>query len=483
MIPKSSFRYLFVAAFFAWTIAVLVLNGWLAPHLVGEWDLVAQARSESWLQAIPLVWLVHGMDYLFDGAMQGWRLPGALWMILVASLAWIEARKILGEALANLSVIVLSASWMLMWSTKFAGSDVYLFGFQWLASLYLLQYLKGQQRNAGLFFGLATVLGTLVAPSSMWVSMLLLVAGLRFLHPHGKTLDALYWYIWLPLGAAGMIFWQGWSWQPAYSLFSSLGLPAFWGWQLLGFWPLIGFLLAGLYQMIRRVEKGEELARILLVLLVVGWLTGSHLSLWAMAVLIAQQILNYLHPNYPYQAIVKSGSIFAMLLLFAAGAWAMMSGYYYLGAPGFRGAMSTSVVYWIPGFFAIVGLYGQNLRTTVWASLLGAWLFFVVGIIQIGSLANPLRDWAVQLPGTEEAVEQYLLVDPNEVAWMQASLRASATEHGWQVITEEPVSSTEPVYKVEIASAWQNDLDWQEEVIAWDAEGRRLVWLKIEQMP
>lgn len=479
MIPKTSLRYLFLASFLAWALNALLLNSWLAPQFFGEWPMVAAARNPQWLSGGLAVWITAGMDALFGGAMQGWRLPGVLLLLLTAALAWTESKKVFGEQLASLSLLVLSAGWLLIWSTKFASSDLYLFAFHWMAAIYLLLYLKRPQAETGLGFFLALALGTLVAPQAMLVGVFLLVVLLRVWHQQGKQLDGLYWYIWLPILLGGVIYWQGWTWQIPFSLFNGMHLQELWGWQILAYLPFIGFFLAGLWQMILRLRQGEELARILAILILVGWLSGSLLAEWAFALLIAQQLLNYLHPHYPYQAIVKAGSIFAMLGVFALGAWTMMTGYYYLGAPGFRAAMATSTMYWIPGFFAIVGLYGQNLRTVVWSSLLTAWLFFLVGMVQIGKLVNPIRHWTQQIEKPCENPPCYLSAPAAEMDWLQGSLQANQDTERWLIIDEQiQMDSLVTRYSLEVESAWQPDLDWTKEVIAWDPLQRRVVWLK-----
>ena len=206
----------------------------------------------------------------------------------------------------------------------------------------------------------------------------------------GKRLDTLFLWIGAPLFAILFWWWQGGVWTAPYlywSWLSDLGVWAM-GAQALAMLPWVGFLVAGLVELVRNLKKGEEFSILVGGLLLGSIMGGTLLLQWVFALLIAKQLQRFITRGYPLGNLLKTLTILLLLSVLLGAILGMIIGYYKFGGQGFRVGMSLILAYWMPGLFGAIGLFGRNQKLVVLGTVLGVLLLCLAFWVQAWPLVS-----------------------------------------------------------------------------------------------
>ena len=308
-------------------------------------------------------------------------------------------RILFGESRKNLQLAVFMSSVWSLFAFSQMGGDAWLLaalaGYGLTAVLYLKRPSAPLLVENILFLSLA-----------LWIAWLPALLGsmafwlvLRFFHPFGKRLSGLYSsLLWLPAlaaGASGYLFYEpelflmAFPQQGQWSELSS-GLSAFTAWaemkpgvylllQVLALLPWLGFLAAGLYEMVLNLRKREEMSLLAAAFLLGGLFSFSLLPQWAFAILIARQLEGYVKKNYPYGNLVKGFAILQLVisfaLVFVLVFFGTLSGTATYGKFALKG-----LLLWVPAVAGIVGLLMKRPVLYIGGPLVAAfagWLLFL----------------------------------------------------------------------------------------------------------
>lgn len=314
------------------------------------------------------------------------RLPGALLFFAVLAITYFQGKRFFGKETALLALFVLSGSLLAINAVKWVSGDPWLLFFYLLAILGMIGYLKNPQwqwRLTGIAGGVFSIA---LQPLGAFAGLLAMALFWRFRHPDGKRLDQLYWWIWGPVVFALSWWWRGGVSGDPYLYTSWLAGRPGWvlGAQFLGMLPWLGFLTAGLVEIIRNQKKGEELSILLAGLLAGALLSGSLVLQWAFALVVAKQLQRFLLAGYPYGNVVKTISILQLAGVLLVGIAGMVYGYLEWGGTGFRIGMSLILAYWMPALFGTIGVFGGNQRLVVLGYAAGTLLLSLAFWAQIG---------------------------------------------------------------------------------------------------
>lgn len=291
-------------------------------------------------------------------------LPGTLVLFAGLGATYWLGKKFFGRETLFYFLLVLSASLLLPLVVQKPAGDLWVWLCLILTVLASLAWLKQPRLHWRLLTWAAFLPALIFQPLEALLSILPLALFWRFRHPNGRQLDGLFLWIAGPLIAAGVWWWKReqsfdpgflWSWDFAH-------WPSLFGVQWLAFLPWLGFLIAGLVEIVRNQSKGEEWS-VLMGGIVLGAMTGNTLFLqWAFALIIAKQLQRFFLPGYPYGNLVKTLSLLQLMAWLLLGILALIYGYSEWGAHGFRTGMSLILAYWIPGFLGAIGMYGKDHR-------------------------------------------------------------------------------------------------------------------------
>jgi len=169
----------------------------------------------------------------------------------------------------------------------------------------------------------------------------------------------------LPMSLIGGVFYltQGLGKNDAFVL--AYGNISYWKYLLFSFLavlPWMGFLIAALLDVFMKIKSREELAIISLGWLVFGLASMSLVVQFLFAYLIAKHVLNFLKKPYPYDGLVKSVTLFILLLSFIGVTLMLIGGWQQLGAGGYQSALAVGALYWGFGFLGAMGLFLREKR-------------------------------------------------------------------------------------------------------------------------
>ncbi len=308
------------------------------------------------------------------------------------------SRVLFGESRRNLQLAVFMSSLWLFFAFSQVSGDAWLLATLAAYGMTAVLYLKRGGRGVVL----ANILFLLWA---LWIAWLPAMLGsmafwlvLRFFHPFGKRLSGLYsWLGWLlALGAVAVGFL---TYRPDFFLMAlpqnghwaelPSSLSAFAGWkemkpgvylllQFLALLPWLGFLVAGLYEMVLNLRKREEMSLVAAALLAGGLFSFSLLPQWAFALLIARQLEGYAKKNYPYENAVKGFAILQLVLSFALVFALVLLGTV-SGAGAYGNFALKGLLLWIPAVTGIIGLFMKRPVLYIGGPLVAAfagWLLF-----------------------------------------------------------------------------------------------------------
>ena len=314
------------------------------------------------------------------------RLPGALLFFAGLAATYFLGKRFFGLETVLLAIFVMAGSLLLINAAKWATGDPWVWISLLLACLGMLAYLKQAHWSWRLLVWGGGSLAIALQPLAALTALLTTALVWRFRHPDGKRMDALYLWIGGPVVFALAGWWQGGVFEDTLQYASWLGgqpgkvLAA----QFLGMLPWLGFLVAGMIEIIRNQSKGEELSILLGGLLVGAFLSGTLLLQWVFALVIAKQLQRFLLPGYPYGNVVKTIAILQLTGVLLFGIAGMVYAFTEWGGSGFRVGMSLILAYWMPGLFGTIGLLGANQRLVVLGYAFGAVLLSLAFWAQVG---------------------------------------------------------------------------------------------------
>ncbi|MCB0643953.1 MAG: hypothetical protein KDC44_20035, partial [Phaeodactylibacter sp.] len=336
------------------------------------------------------------------------RLPNVILSLGLGTLTFVWGRKLFGGYRMTTWLMILVSTLLFSNLQKFASGDLSLAWFQLLAFLAFLRYLKQPGLNWLLFALLFTGLAVWANPFQSFVWSIGLFGALILLHKDRKKI--LFAPVWLlPALACAVLLALG---KLEYSLPEFyLGLGGDWDFgrqyllQLIGVLPWIGFVVPGLWELQKRLRKGEELAVLQFAALLAGLLNPGLFLAMALALLAMRQVADYAHPNYPNRSLARTFAIAHLLLVFVLGVVSMIWGFSVMGGIGFRSFMAVMLPYWIASFLTVSGMVGLDARYYIGAPAMAGLLFTATVWIQLGPILENRRN----LP---EKLSEYIQKDP-----------------------------------------------------------------------
>ena len=372
---SNRYRFFLWASAFLVLINLFVMNDWMP--LWAAWETlnlqsIQEASGGLGLpQRVTSWWIDPLQTNLFI-----LRLPGVLLLLLSLTGAYFLAKPIFGHQTSLHTGLVLSTSFALLFCSKLFVSDTWLFAVQLLSLLAQLRFLKKPSLPNGLLFWLPVLVGLMIHPWSVAIAAFVFGTYLRVLHPQGKRLDKLGFWI-LPLAFLLSTF------QRTGFILAYGELP-YWKYVLVilgGFFPWTGFMVASFGDLLYKFRKREEMAIIIGGLLLAGLLAQSLILALPLALLIARQITAYFQKNYPYKTLARAFSILHLLASFFIVTLLLLTAYSSFGGLGFRAIMTTGAVYWMLTLIGVIGFFGDYRRLVlggiVGGALLGFFLFWV----------------------------------------------------------------------------------------------------------
>ncbi|MFK7934128.1 MAG: hypothetical protein AB8G22_11515 [Saprospiraceae bacterium] len=275
-------------------------------------------------------------------------------------------QKIFGKGTTLATILIAASSLGLIHLGKVATSDIWTATLHTLMVLTQIRYLKQPKVQWQTWHAIFLTLAILATPITTLLFTFLVSAFLITQHPQGRRSVQLYQWILLPVVLVIMAYLLGYSFQTIDSYLvpptPNRSFFTFYGVALIGTLPWIGFVAAGLWQTFTRFRKKEEFATLMTAWLLGALLLKSFSVLWLFAILAAKQLENFQLKNFPKsnENIIKTFSILNLIFAFCGAIYLMLNSYYIFEAAGFRSAMFTGAVYWMPLLFGVIGLYGKN---------------------------------------------------------------------------------------------------------------------------
>ncbi len=301
-------------------------------------------------------------------------------------------RKIFGEEPVLISLVVLGGSFLMSSISKLVVADIWLFVTQSLYLIFLVLYIKQPIIKWMVGAVIMLVLGLLVNLPMMLLYGLGLSIYFFWLHPNKTTTKSILVKGVLPVSLLGAIFYfvQGAGHNDAFVL--AYGNISYWkylGFSFLAVLPWLGFLIAALLDVFMKIKSREELAIISMGWLIFGLASMSLVVQFLFAYLIAKHVLNFLKKAYPYDGLVKSVTLFILLLSFIGVTLMLIGGWQQLGAGGYQSALAVGALYWGFGFLGAMGLFLREKR-------------FIVGGLGLSVLLVTFAFWGKVYPLIEK---------------------------------------------------------------------------------
>ena len=397
--PRWRF-FVWMSSFFAFATLFLrldVITAW--PGAEG-WALGAAVFSDS-ATYFP-VWLAERLLPLgesFGGQVDRvWlpaRLVSAVAMLATAIVTYLAGRRLFGREATTLGLLCAAASLYLPFFGKVATGDALALlghtGLYFLGLLYLLDTESKRPPVAAVACGL---LGAVVAPvATILIALALLLAD----RSTGRGR-------WIAVGL--LVACVGSRLLGDYELFRYTSTPLelgrfgrFLGYCLLGSAPIIGWLFAGLRDLVYKVRRGEQAGRLLAVGLGLSLLAQSLLFPLLLAFVAGKQMQLYFRSDirYPWGNYVKTGSVLHLITAFIGAFLALAGGAIAFPGAGFRAGLGMVAAYWIFSLFGVLGIFGERRDFALGGSLLSGLLAALFFWVQVYPYFELERAWPKQL--------------------------------------------------------------------------------------
>ena len=396
---KYSTRYRFFLGLTGLMLVVnlLIANDYITLWLGAESDFLLNAQNGlasgggSGLEFVPGFVLEQLYSYT------GFKISYLRYIsVIVLLLSFIGiyhwGRKIFGEDTVIVTLLVASASFMLVNVAKLVTADVWLFGAQALFLIFLILYIK---QPIVKWLG-GVVIFLLIGISVNLLAMLIWSVGLGtyyyLLHPQKNTARSALLKAILPIAALGLVLLFVSPPDTAdYFLFSfgSISYGKYLMYTFLAILPWLGFLIAGLVDAFIKIKDREELAIISIGWLIFGLASMSMVVQLLFAYLAAKHVAAYLRKPYPYEGLVKSVSLFMLLISFIVITLMLIGGWQQLGAGGYQSSLAFGALFWVFGFAGCMGLFLKEKR-------------FIIGGFALSALLVTFAFWAKLYPLVEK---------------------------------------------------------------------------------
>jgi len=309
-------------------------------------------------------------------------------------------RKIFGDEASLLTLLVAGASFMLVNVAKMVTADSWLFAAQSLFIIFLILYIKQPIIKWMIGVVVMLLLGLLIEPISMLIWSMGLAVYFYFQHPNKTAAKGILLKAILPVTLLGLVFLltQGVHSNEIFLLgYGQIGYGKYLLFTFLAILPWLGFLIAGFLDIFMKVKKREELAIISVGWLIFGLMSMSMVLQFLFAYLIAKHVLAYLRKPYPYEGLVKSVSLFMLLLSFIGITLMLIGGWQQLGEGGYLSLLAVGAVYWVFGFAGAMGLFLKEKRFIIGGFALSALLVTFAFWGRLYPLVEKFRDLPQQL--------------------------------------------------------------------------------------
>lgn len=326
------------------------------------------------------------------------RLYSALALLGTGFFTFRYAGRLFGREATVLGLLAAAAGLYLPFFGKVATPDAWALlghaGFFWTVLLSGTDKEKNYVLPAGLFLflgGLAAPLSTVAFGAAAVIAARLVLGGSRrWLNL--LALLALPLVVWLLQGNQGGRTYWFWGSQPlAYGRW--LGLC------LLGCAPFVGFLLAGLRDLVYKVKRGEQTSRLWAAGLGIGLVTQSLFFPLLLALVAGKQMqLYFREERYPWKDWVRGGATVQLIGAFIAAVVALStSGIAFVGQNGFRAALGMAAAYWIFSLLGVLGLYGDKRDFALGGTVLSGVLAVLFFWVQVYPYFEARRAWPRRL--------------------------------------------------------------------------------------
>ncbi|WP_273444424.1 ArnT family glycosyltransferase [Neolewinella agarilytica] len=400
---SSRFQFfLWICAFFflaALLMRLDVITAWPGAESYSLDHALSNARGDSMLSF--LYGLLFPLGENIDSQSQAiWlfpRLISVIALIATAVFTFRWAGKLFGKEAIGMGLLCAGASLYLPFFGKVATPDALALlgqaGFFWLILLAGADREKNYLLPAGIFL----LLGGIAAPLSTLVFGLGTILAGRLLMGGGKQWMNLLFLLAIPLvilllqGNQGIRAYWFWGGQP-------LAYGKFIAYSLLGMLPLMGWLMAGLRDVVYKVWRGEQSSKLLLSGMGIGLLTQSLVLPLLLAVVAGKQMQLYFRENnYPWKDWVRGGAVLHLVLAFLAAFFALSGAGLTFAGAGFRAALGMAAAYWIFSLLGVIGLYGDKRDFSLGGSILSGMLGVLFFWVQVYPYFETGRNWPDRL--------------------------------------------------------------------------------------
>jgi len=442
--------------FFTWVILFMVsaqlLVGldyatiWSGAEIQHIWQSMGQKTTTS-LSSILLGLIPETSEYwlLF------YRLPGLLLYVLAAALFYRWGKSLFGQTSVQSALLVLGGSLFLPIMAKIASLDVWTMVFELATWLSILHFQKEASKKwllkIALFGSLAVLFGQIQSVGLLLVWQVLYYRMSASSNEQFKSHFAKPFVIIYLVFAISYIF-MGHSTRESY-YFNAFDFKyhQFLLFSLLGLAPFIGFCMASLRDLVYKLKRGEELAKILAIGLVGSFLTQSLVFPFLLVFMTAKQMQHFFQqPNYPWHNWVKTWQVLHLITVFIAVVLALIGGFASFQTDGFRAVLGCSFAYWMFSFVAVIGLYGFRRDYVIAGMTLAGALALLFFWIQVYPFLHLKRNWPERMVIQLEKLEDVktLTVD-NESLCIAPYLKRADFE---VLNTEKDTTSALQVYKI-----------------------------------
>ena len=363
---------------------MVMMNDFLSIWPGAEaWSLDQALAGEGWQFWTILQGLIHTEQWSSFWV----RFPNLIISLGLGTLSYFWCRKLFGKFRTWTLLLVLASSLLFSNIQKIGSADISLAWFQWLAFLAFLRYVKNPSAPWLLATAGFLLLSIWANPFQSLIWSIGLFGVLFVFHKErAKMLRSGVWALPIVLGIVLLVlnqmsfispqFYTGWGadWTFGRNLLM----------HLIGVLPWLGFLAPGLWELQKRLRKGEELAILQFAALLAGLINPGLFLCMALAFIVMRQVADYAHPNYPHKGLAQTFAITHLVLVFVIGVVSMIWGFTVIGGLGFRTFMAIILPYWIASFLTVSGMVASDSRYYIGAPIMAGLLFTATTWIQLG---------------------------------------------------------------------------------------------------